>query len=291
MEIYTTFKEGSENIGKYQSVVVAIEKFSIGQDYTLSNIELIQLRMAAKATKTKINVLVNKMIFDEDVKDLKNTLEFLKSIAVDGILFSDMAVFMLARDLEIEHLLIYAPGMTVVNSLDVKEYLDLNIQAVELANEITLDEKIEIAKNNPGKVGVVISGYLLMSFSKRLALSNYFEEINRDVKVNNNYNLRLKEATRDGLMPTYQSSEGTYIYSEYILDSFKYIKDLLSVDFKYFRIDGIFLSPKVIKDLYDAYVKQISNPSLNNLSLEIKNKYPKLIFNDIFYTTKTSEVK
>ncbi len=291
MEIYTTFKKESKNIADYQSVVVAIEKFSIAHDHALTNIELIQLSMAAKASNTKINVLLNKMIFDEDVKDLKKTLEFLKSLAVDGILFSDMAVFMLARDLGIEHLLIYAPGMTVVNSLDVKEYLDLNIQAVELANEITLEEKIEIAKNNPGKVGIVISGYLLMSFSKRLALSNYFEEINKDVDVFNNYNLKLKEATRDGLMPTYQSSEGTYIYSEYILDSFKYIKDLMSVDFKYFRIDGIFLSQPIIKDLYDAYSKQVKDLDLSGLSLTIKNKYPELTFNDIFYTTKTSEVK
>lgn len=291
MEIYTTFKEGSENIADYESVVVAIEKFSIGQDYTLNNIQLIQLNMTAKAKGVKINVLVNKMIFDEDVEDLTKTLEFLKSLEVDGIFFSDMAVFMVARDLRIEHLLIYAPGMTVVNSLDVKEYLDLNIQAVELANEITLKEKIEIAKNNPGQVGIVISGYLLMSFSKRLALSNYFSEVGRKVEVKSNYNLRLKEATRQGLMPIYESSEGTYIYSEYILDSFKYIKDLLEADFKYFRIDGIFLDSKIIKDLYKAYKLQVENLDLKDLSQKIKNTYPSLVFNDIFYTTKTSEVK
>ena len=71
MEIYTTFKKESKNIADYQSVVVAIEKFSIAHDHALTNIELIQLSMAAKATGTKINVLVNKMIFDKDVKDLK----------------------------------------------------------------------------------------------------------------------------------------------------------------------------------------------------------------------------
>lgn len=290
MEIITTFKEGINDINKYGSIILAMENFSIGQDHTYTDKEIIEISKKAKEDKVKVYVLCNKMIFDDEVESLKKTLEFLKDLDIDGIYFSDMAVFMLARDLKMHSLLIYAPGMVVVNSLDVKEYLKLGIQAVELANEITLEEKIEIAKNNPHQVGVVISGYMLMSYSKRLALSNYFNEINKDVDVINNYDLSLIEATRSGQMPIYQDDEGTYIYSEYILDSFKFIKDLMQIDFKFFRIDGIFLSEKMILDLLNAYSKQIKNVD-QDFSLEIKNKYSNYTFDNIFYTTETSEVK
>lgn len=230
------------------------------------------------------------MIFDSDIELLNKIMFWLKKIGVTGIFFSDMAVFMVAKELEMQSLLIYAPGMTVVNSKDVKEYLALGIAGVELANEITLEEKIEIAKNNPHQVGIVISGYMLMSYSKRKALSNYFKEIKQEVNIEGNYNLRLKEVTRDGLMPVYEDKQGTYIYSEYILDSFDYIKALLQVDFKYFRIDGIFLSKEMINDLYNKYTESFTD-NQNNFSQMIKDKYPQHVFDNIFYTTKTSEVK
>ena len=291
MEVKTTFKESVAEIKNYKSIVLAIEEFSIGQDHTYSHSELKEIVKKAQSLDVKVSVLVNKMIFDDEVDALIKKLELLKKLEVDSIFFSDMAVFMLAKDLKIEHLLIYAPGMTIVNSLDVKEYLKLNIQAVELANELTLSEKITIAKANPNKVGLVISGYLLMSFSKRQALSNYFSQINKSVNVENNYNLSLIEATRENKMPIYEDFSGTFIYSEYILDSFKYIDQLLDADFKYFRIDGIFLEPKMIKDLLKAYKQTIKDKKGIKASEEIKNKYSNFIFDDTFYRIKTSEVK
>ena len=291
MEVKTTFKESVAEIKNYKSIVLAIEEFSIGQDHTYSDSELKEIIKKAQSLNVKVSVLVNKMIFDDEVDALIKKLELLKKLEVDSIFFSDMAVFMLAKDLKIEHLLIYAPGMTIVNSLDVKEYLKLNIQAVELANELTLSEKITIAKANPNKVGLVISGYLLMSFSKRQALSNYFNQINKSVNVENNYNLSLIEATRENKMPIYEDFSGTFIYSEYILDSFKYIDQLLEADFKYFRIDGIFLEPKMIKDLLKAYKQTIKDKKGIKASEEIKNKYSNFIFDDTFYRIKTSEVK
>lgn len=291
MEVKTTFKESVAEIKNYKSIVLAIEEFSIGQDHTYSDSELKEIIKKAQSLNVKVSVLVNKMIFDDEVDALIKKLELLKKLEVDSIFFSDMAVYMLAKDLKIEHLLIYAPGMTIVNSLDVKEYLKLNIQAVELANELTLSEKITIAKANPNKVGLVISGYLLMSFSKRQALSNYFSQINKSVNVENNYNLSLIEATRENKMPIYEDFSGTFIYSEYILDSFKYIDQLLDADFKYFRIDGIFLEPKMIKDLLKAYKQTINDKKAIKASEEIKNKYSNFIFDDTFYRIKTSEVK
>lgn len=290
MELITTFKEGMNDLVKYQSIVVGIQHFSVGQDHTFSTIQLEKIVKKSKQAKVKIYALVNKMIFDNEIDLLMETLQTLKDLQIDGIYFSDMAVFMVARSLDMHNLLIYAPGMTVVNSKDVKEYLSLGIQAVELANEITLEEKIEIAKNNPGQVGVVIAGYMLMSYSKRKALSNYFKEINKNIKLKDNFNLRLKEATRDELMPVYEDNEGTYIYSEYILDSFEFIKQLKTANFKYFRIDGIFLSNEMIDDLYVAYSAIISGID-NDYSKLIREKYPQFVFDNIFYTTETSEVK
>lgn len=291
MELITTFKGSIEDIENFESIVLATNKFSSANDHTFSKKELESIIVEAKKHKIKTYVLCNKMIFDSEVSDLESYLSYLKSLNVSGIYFSDMAVFMVAKSLNMHDLLIYAPGMTIVNSLDVKEYLSLGIQAVELANEITLDEKIKIANNNPNQVGIIISGYMLMSYSKRLALSNYFNEVNLDVKVKDNYNLALIEANRQGKMPIYEDENGTYIYSEYILDSLEFMQQLLEVDFKYFRIDGIFLDKTMIYDLYKTYADRLTNQSNADMSNILANKYPDYKFDNIFYTTETSEVK
>ena len=129
MELITTFKEDISEIGKYKSVVVAIKHFSVGQDHIYSPSEIESMIKQGK-NQVRIYILLNKMIFDEDVDLLKKILLWLKKIAVAGIYFSDMAVFMLAKQLEMQDLLIYAPGMTIVNSKDVKEYLALGIAGV-----------------------------------------------------------------------------------------------------------------------------------------------------------------
>lgn len=290
MELITTFKGSFDDLEKYSSIVVAADKFSIANDYTFSNKQIEGLVRLCKRQDSKLYILVNAMIYDEDLEDLKLHLEWIKSLSVDGIYFADLAVFMIARDLGLEHLLIYAPGMTVVNSEDVREYLETGIAGLELANELTLDEKVLIAKNNPNKVGIVISGYLLMSYSKRKVLKNYFNEIDKKMDLKDNYNLRLKERTREGLMPVYEDEYGSYIYSEYIFHSFKVLHDLKDVPFKYFRIDGIFLEQDIIEDLMKSYEAMILGRQ-DNFFEYILDKYPKLVFDDIFYTTETSEVK
>lgn len=290
MEIITTFKGGLDDLEKYKSIVVAPDQFAIANDHTFSNKQIEGLVRLCKNKDIKIYVLVNKMMFDEDLEALKKHLSWLKDLDVDGIYFADLAVYMLAQDLGIKEKLIYAPGMTVVNSEDVAEYTRLGIGGLELANELTLEEKIQIAHNNPHQVGIVISGYLLMSYSKRKVLSNYFREIKKDVNLEENYDLRLKERTRDGHMPVYEDAEGSYIYSEYVFHSFKVMKTLLEAPFKYFRIDGIFLEIGLIEDLLDAYEAQVVGRTDNFLDF-IETKYPQYKFDDIFYHTKTSEVK
>ena len=47
---------------------------------------------------------------------------------------------------------------------------------------------------------------------------------------------------------------------------------------------------EAVLDLLNAYSKQIKNVD-QDFSLEIKNKYSNYTFDNIFYTTETSEVK
>lgn len=290
MEFIVAFKGKISEIKNYDNIVVALEHFSIATDFKYSKTQFEAIVQQASEDNVGVYVLCNKMIFDEDLEVLESHLEWLHTQNIKGIYFSDMAVYMLAKKLNMVDLLIYSPGMTIVNSEDVKAYLSLGLQAVELANELTLDEKIMIAKHNPHQVGIVISGYMLMSFSKRKNLSNYFNFIEKEIQLENNFDLRLIERTRDGLMPTYEDEHGAYIFSEYVLHSLNVFEALVNAPFKYFKIDGIFLSQDVVLEMFEAYKKCVIDPKAFSIS-DFEVKFKDIVFDDRFYHLETSEVK
>lgn len=285
MEIIVNYKEG---LNTKHALLVSTREFSMASDCLLSKQEIEALM---RSCDNDIYLACNQMMFDEDLNALRKHLEWAKAQNFKGIYFADMAVYMLAEELNIKELLIYAPGMTLVNHEDVSIYLGLGIQGVELANELTLAEKSQIMRAHPNQVGVVIGGYLNTSVSKRMFLTNYFNQIEKEVDVKENTNLTLIEDTREGKMPIYEDQHGTYIYSEYILDSFEFIQELVASDVGLMRVDSIFMDVDIVNDLLAGYDAVLAGKNAKTVRDEFINKYPALPFEIGFYDTETNLVK
>ncbi len=240
------------------SIVVAERQYALASPVYYSLAEIKAVTLAATKLGIKTYVLVNRMFFDEDLAGLKDYLKYLKELKVAGIYFADLAVLTLAQELDLVDVLIYAPRAPLTNTLDAKLYLDLGLKAVELADEITLAERLVMAQALPNQLTMVIHGHLLMSFSRRPLLSNYLAEINKTHPVIDRYTLILEESTRPQKMPVYENEHGTLVYQAEILQSFAEIATLAQHQLTSWRIDGMFLSRehvlKAIK-LYGALIK------------------------------------
>ena len=119
-------------------------------------------------------VLVNRFFVEEELEALREHLQRLKDLDVDGIYYGDEGVYQEAKALGIENRLIYNPDTLITNHSDVQYYLDEGISMVTISKEITLDEICAIAKKVQGECEVIIHGRLNMMHSKRNLLSNYF---------------------------------------------------------------------------------------------------------------------
>lgn len=285
-----------EDIKRYKEagasiILLAERKFSVQAASYFKKEDFLNLIQEAHQLGMKAFVLCNRMIFDEDFTELRNYLTYLNEVRIDGIYYIDLAVYMMAKELGMEDKLIYVPGATITNSKDALVYLNQGIKMVELANELTLDEKVEIISILKEKCEVIIHGRLVMSYSKRQLLSNYLEEIEVDRNVKDKTSLYIIEETRDSHMPIIEDSFGTHIYSGYTLNSFQEIQGLVEAGLEYLRIDSIFYDSEYVCDILQAYQAILKGDDSVTVEDEFRKKYSDDILETGFYYQKTNLVK
>lgn len=237
----------------------------------------------------KVYVKMNRMYVDSELNDALDYLRFLKEINVSNIFYNDLSVYILAKSLNIEDKLVYDPDTIVTNSHDVNYHLGKGIYGVILSKEITKEEMILISNKSNGNVGVILHGYLNMSYSKRKLIQNYFEHLEKDVQVDDKRSLYLIEQTRDGKMPIIEDEQGTMIFTDYVQESFDEVKELYENNVRIFIVDGIFLNSEQVIDALKGYSNILNNIDYNKE--DYYEKYKELPLSTGYMEKATNLVK
>lgn len=260
-------------------------------EYRLEQLQ--DIRERTKRTNTEMLVLLNRFFTEEELPKLKQHLKRLKEQDVDGIIFSDDAVLAYAKEMDMEHLLIYQPDTLLTNHMDIDFYLHQGIKRAVLAKEITMEEIQAIAdKTNPSQLELIIHGRLLMMHSKRKLLSNYMEFTKQNISLTNERDLCIVEDTRNDRMPILEDEHGTHIFSGFVQCAFKEIERLKHCNIKALRIDGIFQNSAYIVDVIRLYHQCIQGAITGEQAEAMfQELYPEEPISSGFYYQQTSKTK
>ncbi|NLC96243.1 MAG: hypothetical protein GX675_01535 [Erysipelotrichaceae bacterium] len=254
-----------------------------------NNEEIANAVKVAFENNLKVYIKMNKMYDDEELESALDYLKFLKNLNVSNIFYNDPSVFVLAKSLGIEDRLVYDPDTIVTNSYDANYHLKKGIYGVILSKEITKEEMIMISNKVSGNTGVIVHGYLNMSYSKRKLIKNYFEYLNKEYDANNKRSLYLIEQTRIGKMPIIEDEQGTMIFTDYVQESFDEIVELYNNNVKIFIVDGIFLDIEKVIDALIGYSSLLNNISYDKN--DYYNKYKDLPLSTGYMEKATNLVK
>lgn len=271
-------------------MALATPYFSANALYPIAEDELLMYVEECHRLDVEAFIDVTRMFVDAEMERLSSFLLALKEMRVDGIYFADLSVYEIAREMDLDHLLIYQPDTLITNSLDAKLFLELGLQAVSIAKELTLEEVVEIASANPNQTEVVIHGVPLMSVSKRKLITNYFEEIGYTHEQKKYYH--VSEDNRDARMPIFEDEQGTHMFGGYCLVSFGEIKTLHEANVKYARIQSNFIdtiNTVVALQCYHSVLK--GNMSSQDALALVKAKDTSQNYTSGFYYTRTSAKK
>lgn len=255
--------------------ILGNEKYANRLVYSFSTIEITEAKSNILELGKELYINVNLILHNQDIEDVTGFLSFLKELEVDGIIFGDLGVYMLAKKLEIESKLIYNPETLNTNYYDTQFWNRKGIKGLTISKEITLEDIKEICQKKEVDVSIIGHGHLNMFHSRRPLVENFFKFTKEEYqKYINNRSLKIVEEIRNESYPIFQDNHGTHIFREKALESYQEInqlKDYIDV----FIIDGIFKDTNYLIETISNYKALIES---NNL--EKAKKFSKIYEED-----------
>lgn len=267
--------------------VIGIDHLSHRMNTTFSVEEFITLVETIKRYDKEIYVNLNRIVHDEDLRLLEDTIKAIKTLPIDGIIYTDLAVFMLAEEFSLKERLIYAPETYSTHSYDLAFWSQEKIKSIVLSREVTLDEIEKIS----GKASLPIvfygHGYINMFHSRRPLIENFFKHTGDEDsnEIVDRRNLTIVEEIRDEHYPIYQDEYGTHIFRAKPRESFSVLNRLKNV-LDVFVIDSVLLDEK-------EFIEAVKNYRLaleNKLGQDVIDDY-KEAYDQGFYFKKTQSIK
>ena len=168
----------------------------------------------------EVFVIINKNIENKELNKLEEVLKELDKLNITGIIFYDIAIVELKKELNLKTDLVWNQEHLSTNYTSVNYWYEKGAKYAYLSSEITKKEIEEIRKNTKAKLMINAYGYIPMFTSKRHLVDNYIETFNIEEKGNKIY----KE---DKYYNIKDEKNGTTVYTDYILN----IKENINVDY------------------------------------------------------------
>ena len=237
-----------------------------------TNDELKESVEYAHSKGKKCYITVNILAHNSDFNGLKEYLEFLQEIEVDGVIVSDLGIMQFVKSYAPKLELHVSTQASITNKYSAMEYVKLGAKRLVLARELSLAEIREIREYIPKDIDLecFVHGAMCISYSGRCLLSNYLcgRDSNRGACVQAcRFQYTIKETSRvEGEEYEIQEDErGTYILNSKDMCLIEYVNQLIDAGITSFKIEGRMKSPYYVATVVNAYRRAIDlyykNPS------------------------------
>lgn len=259
------------------ALIMPLESYAVGYK---SYFSLDDIRKA----KNNVFVVINKNIFNKDIDDLKKVLIDLDKLDIKGILFYDLSLIALKKELNLKTELILDITHMMDNHDLVNYFSHLGINGVRLPSELTIDEIKSIKKESKIPIIVNYIGVEDVAFSKRKLLTN--SGILKDSAV-------IKESVSEEEFIVEESNLGTSFLKKEVFNASSALEELVKVDTDYIILNEDYIPhDKFIKIL--AKTKEVLDNKKNysNYQKEIESligNYTGFLYKDMIYRVKGNE--
>lgn len=235
-----------EDINKLKALgvtkyVFPLKEFCVGIPNTFSLSEI----------KEDGYLFINRILDNDGIDKLRSILNKLTS-NIKGIIFDDLGIYELIKNLDIEKILYLSHFNCNKESINI--YLDL-VDSVIPSTDITYDELEYIVNNSKKELCLFTFGYVGVMYSRRLLIDNYskYHHLAKENPIiidNTNHKFLV-----------YENAYGTYFYHNNIFDG----RILNNLKAKYNFINSVFLD-------IDTIIKVLNNEDIQNTDDGFLNK-------------------
>ena len=218
--------------------------------------EIIKAINYAHLYGVKVYITVNTLIYENEVNDFLEYIEFIHKNNVDAVLIQDLGMFDLVRktfpDLEL-----HASTQMHIHNLDgVKIMERLGMKRVVLARETSIDDIKNIIDNCKCEIEVFVHGALCISYSGQCLMSSLIggRSGNRGTCAGS-CRLKYDVIDSDGK----KLNKNNYPLSTKDLNSLEYIGKLIDIGVSSLKIEGRMKSKEYVYKVVKMYRMAIDN--------------------------------
>jgi putative protease len=241
-----------------------------------------KVRKYAHENNKKVYVLINKIFKDDELEKLEVFLTKLKKAKVDGIFFTDFAVFMLAEKLEMSDKCIFYHETFLRNTYDILTYQESGIKKIICSKDMHLKDIKLLPKEKKDTYGIICFGYIPLYESQRKILTHYISMNKLPKSLIHSTTLSLKEHTRDDRYKVIEQEGVSSIFDSKVYSYLSYIKEL-SENINMFIVDSLFFETSYIKEVVELIKKAHQGIDVNEQLIKLDES---ISFTDGFLNKK-----
>ena len=227
--------------------IFPLQDFSVDyfKYYTLEDIKNYKSK-----TEKLCFVVINKMIFNNELSKLLDILKYLTTLKIDGVFFYDLAVVNLVKKYNLNLKLILNQTHMVTNSDTINLYYKLGVTGAYLSNEITKKEILTIRKKTSAELFILLLGNPVVAMSRRNLLTCYFINNNKQKEKE----LVIKEPKSGQEFLVKEDQNGTTFFYNKLLNLSNVYQELIDNSFDYGIIEQGNFTSNDYKELVKAFV-------------------------------------
>lgn len=225
-------------------VILSIDKLAVNDSFYIDVDMLDRIDFKDK----EIFVSLNKLMHNNDLDYLRSVMAKLKDKNV-RIMFYDMAVYMIARELDMIDKLVIMQDHLNASILSNKFYLNKGIKASYVTNDITKDELLDIKKNSNMEIFFLGYGYSPIFYSRRYLITNYLKYIDED--SGKDYKI-ISDDNKE--YPIDEEKYGTTIYTNKPINLLNHLDEINDIDYLVLKSNKI--DDKEFNKMVDKFINR-----------------------------------
>lgn len=265
MEVLTILKSKDDLNNVNTGIIVGLDKFSTNYNVSLTLDEIRKI-----SENRDVFVVINKVIFNEEIDELTYNLCELSKMNIKGVFFYDLSIIQINKVNNLNLNLIWNQTHMVTNYNTCNFYYKNGVKGCMLANELTIDEMCDIKNKTELDVFANVIFKPIMSHSRRSLLTNYFKSIGKD-KEDRDYLISEKVSKMNYIVK--EDETGTSIIYGNIVNGIEPLYKMIEFGFDYVIIDKTYLTEEEYDNGIDLVNKIINKDIDKELALELSNKY------------------
>lgn len=244
--IVNNLKQAKDIKDLVKAFIVPIKDYSINLGEGLDIADIKELQKLNK----EVFVLVNKNIHNNELDGLQKLLLNIEKLQVKGIIFYDIALVELKKQLGLKTDLVWAQEHLVTNYATINYWYAKGVKYAYLSSELTKKEMMDIKAHTEAKLFINVFGYIPMFTSRRHLVQNYIDYF--ELGSHEQGTMIAKEGKK---YPIVDGKYGTTVYSNYVLNLT--LEEFGNMDYAVFN--SLMIDAVAFKKVLISYHQKVNN--------------------------------